>query len=236
MRKMFLLAGMAVAMCATNVVLADDSHDGHSDNSVNVTFNGTSTYGGTVGMTLSGDLHFQDGSSSRNGYAGQLNNTVDGAAFKTYATEITQWAGSGEFQVIDLAQFSTDSEDDESQAGEEKADAIYRLYNSTNRSDDINTNAKAIAFQAVIWEIIYDYDGESASDISLTKGNLAMTGVDSTLFNLYKGFATSSASEDIHVIVISNEDNQDQILSVPLPGAAAMAGLGLLGLTTRRRR
>lgn len=218
-----VLVGAAAAACVTGTALAD---------SVNVTFDGIGgNLGQTVGFTLSGGLHFADGSTNRTGYAGQLSHTVDGVSYKTYCTELTQWAGNGVFEKIALP----DAPQPGSGMGQTKADAIYRLYNATNLADDIDTSAKAAAFQAVIWEVIYDFDG-SESDISLASGKLAMTGVDATLFSLYSSYATGTGNKDPHIIVISNNDRQDQILSVPLPGAAAMAGLGMLGLVSRRRR
>lgn len=202
---------------------------------VNITYQGTSgNLGQGVTVSLGGGLFFQDGASSRSVWAGQLSQAIDGMSVKTYCTELTQWAGSGVFNVVSVDQAPKPG----SGMGQAKAEAIYQLFNATNRGADIATNAQAAAFQAVIWEIVYEFDG-AESDLSLAGGNVQISGVNSVLFDLYRGLASAGNGDKTPtVIAYTNDTRQDQLglRIVPLPGAAGMAGLGLAGVTVRRRR
>ena len=222
MKKHVMLTAIAAAGLA-GVASAD---------TVNVVFGGISgNYGKSVDIQLSNGLKFGDGSSYKSGiWAGQLTHIIDGVSEKTYCTELTQWAHSGIFDIVDVE----DAPKPGSGMGAEKAAAIYALFNSTNRAQDINTNKEAAAFQAVIWEIVYDYEG-SNSDFNISAGSVKISGIDSALFNLFKGYA-QSGSTAASVVAISNPNYQDQLRIVPLPSAAGMAGLGLLALSAKRRR
>ena len=123
--------------------------------------------------------------------------------------------------------------------GTTKADAIYRQFNATNDGADIDSNAKASAFQAVIWDIVYDYNG-SQSSLDRDSGNVRfLSGIDAGLFSQYAGLAGDLLGDSsAGVIAYTNSSYQDQLgmQVVPLPGAAAMAALGLGGVAIRRRR
>lgn len=197
--------------------------------SVEIVFNGSSgNLGNAVNVSLHNGLYFQDGSSSKGVWAGQLSHTIDGVDFKTFCTELTQWAGSGQYECV-----SVDLAPNTLPMGQEKADAIYRLFNATNGGEDIATNAEAAAFQGVIWEIVYDLDG----GFGVNSGNVRISGLNSGLFSQYQALATDQQGDSApRVVAFTSENRQDQLAVVPLPGAAAMAGFGLAGIAVRRRR
>lgn len=204
---------------------------GASADSVNITFDGVGgNLGGGVTVALSGGLSFADGSHYKNVWAGQLSHTIDGVASKTYCTELTQWAHSGVYDIVNVANAPNSGP-----MGADKAAAIYRLFNATNGGLDVNTSTKAKAFQAVIWEIVYDFAGGT----NMYAGKVQISGVSNTWFNTFAGYAADLQGDaSATVIAYTNQQYQDQLgmRSIPLPGAAAMAGLGLGGLAVRRRR
>ncbi|MCC7389727.1 MAG: PEP-CTERM sorting domain-containing protein [Phycisphaerales bacterium] len=204
---------------------------GASADSVNITFDGVSgNLGGTVSINLSGGLSFADGSHNKSVWAGQLSHTIDGEASKTYCTELTQWAHSGVYDIVDVANAPNSGP-----MGQDKAEAIYRLFNATNGGLDVNSDKKAKAFQAIIWEIVYDF----SSGTNLNSGKVKISGISDYWFNTFASFANNlQGNAAPTVIAYTNQQYQDQLgmRMVPLPGAAAMAGLGLGGIAIRRRR
>ncbi len=199
--------------------------------SVYLSFDGTSgNFGQTVTISLSGGLFFADGGSTKSMWAGQLSHTIDGDPTKTYCTELTQWAHSGVYDIVPVADAPSSGP-----MGQARAEAIYRLFNATNGAQAINTGPKAAAFQALIWEIVYDFD----SGTDLTAGKVQFSGVSTTWFDLYAGYANDLQGDaTAGVIAYTNTSYQDQLglQIVPLPGTAAMAALGLGGIAARRRR
>ncbi len=202
-----------------------------SADSVNISFDGISAnYGRGVDVALSGGLTFADGDPTKRVWAGQLSHTVNGESLKTFCTELTQWAHSGVYDIIEVAGApATDP------MGAGAAQAIYRLFNATNGGADIDSNDKGAAFQAVVWEIAYDFN----IGLSLGAGRVQIGGVSNTWFNTFKQFAMDPQGDaSPNTIAYTHEQWQDQLgpRPIPLPGTAAMGVVGLVTLGSRRRR
>lgn len=202
-----------------------------SADTVPVAFEGLGTYGHSASVHLYNGLHFGDGSSHKTIWAGQLRHKIDGDSTTTFCTELSQWVGAGDFEIVEVADAPTGPG-----MGQARAEAIYKLFNATNAGQDIDTDAKAAAFQAAIWEIVYDFD----NGLGLNGGSVQITdGVSSSTVQAYLDLALDAQGDKTpRVIAYSHESFQDQLglRIVPLPGVAAMAGLGLGGIATRRRR
>ena len=134
--------------------------------------------------------------------------------------------------------------------GSAKATDLALLWENAYSESLTWAAADAQAFQAVVWEIVY----ETASTYDLGSGNFELTGLDTTGGS---SSAASKASEwigklnndqwtDFATLVVMYGDAQDQIFEVegggdnfvPLPSSAlaGIAFLGLLGLVRVRRK
>ena len=204
---------------------------------------------------------YQGGGNLGNLAVGQLKHEIDGDLTYTFCIELDQTAGPGS----GLASFSHESLTAGSAMNAVQADALNRLANATvsgfgNGSQTLGQvffaagagNRASAAFQATIWEIVYDFSDftSGASD------NALLTGGDITFAPAFHGnsdfnaafAAFRSAALDVNnstagsLSAIRSGDFQDQVLysfapnAIPTPAAAGMAGLSLGLLGVRRRR
>lgn len=111
--------------------------------------------------------------------------------------------------------------------------------------DAETADARAAAFQLVVWEITHenfsatDRDGV-AGQIDLGMGGLqaALTGDDDVAFwvNEIVGSIGEEGWLESELLGLINDEAQDQIILVPAPGALALLGLGSFAAVRRRRR
>ena len=144
---------------------------------------------------------------------------------KAYSIQVDVRATDGWKQVFSLSE-ALDIQ---------RAQVLSALYASQNNGL-FSSREKVVAYQALIWEIVYDYDG-TAQSINLRTGSLQIAGIKSNLFASMKNTAMRGGP-DANLRVISGDAGDGQILVVPLPSGFGLAGIGLLGLwsTTRRRK
>ena len=167
-------------------------------------------------------------------WAGHNKQIVGGHMTHSYGLDVFREAGTGDHDV-DKPHFTFD---------QHTRDALHALFNATN-GGQVETNREAVAFQAVLWELVTDFQG-SASSVDLHAGSLRISaGIDESLFNSYKSaaFDPNRSSLDGNLRVLSRGGFQRQalvmespLMSVPLPGGAALALAGLGLIACRRAR
>lgn len=127
--------------------------------------------------------------------------------------------------------------------GAGKAQAIYDIFGAfgaTATAIGADNNFGA-AFQAAVWEIVYDYDsGVGLASIDLASGNVKIHNADGDPlaadvvndFNAILG--AIGTTRGLPILGVGHNDFQDQLF-LPAPGSLALAATGL-GLLGRRRR
>ncbi|CAG0962266.1 hypothetical protein PHYC_00791 [Phycisphaerales bacterium] len=208
---------------------------------IDARFTGTQK-GGTVRV----DSPYFDG----NVFAGQLKHTLSNGPAElngnwiTYCTDLAQHVTSNtrSYDIVPLSLLP-----DNVPMGADKASAIRDMYIFANGSQLTTTtsNDLATAFQLAVWEIIVDFNNvpEAGYGLSMTSGdfrarktsgNPLSSGVMTQLGNLFGAIGDAPQSQ-IALLGIRSGDYQDQIIPVPAPGAAALAGMGVLLVAGRRR-
>lgn len=174
-------------------------------------------------VSLSGGLTFFDGETDKTVWAGHRSMTVDGQQGLAFSAELTERNTDGWFETMTL----------DAAYGSAKAEAIRALFGS-HASDAVLNRETASAFQALLWEIVYDYDGDAES-IDLATGSLRIAGVAGVHFADMKSSALRGGGSP-SIEVVRGDDGNDNFRIVPLPSTAGLASAGLLGFAASHRR
>ncbi|MEM7754328.1 MAG: hypothetical protein AAF297_01690 [Planctomycetota bacterium] len=146
------------------------------------------------------------------------------------------------YELVDLTDVPVTADMSSTPLTSAQADAVLRIVSAAPEVFDASFtgNGRSAAFQLVLWEIIYDFDGTAAS-LDLESGNVSFTRTDGT--SVFSGALGSSATDlldaaingDINqgVIALANAGNQDQLF-LPTPGGTVV--LAAAGLAVARRR
>ena len=146
------------------------------------------------------------------------------------------------YDIVDLTDVPVTADMSSDQLTAAQADAVLRLVSAAPEVFGLGfgNNGRAGAFQLVLWEIIYDFDGTAAS-LDLEAGNVSFTRTNGD--SVFSGQLGSSASEFLDaavngditqgVVALANAGRQDQIF-IPAPGGVAV--LAATGLAIARRR
>lgn len=192
---------------------------------------------------------------NQNVFAGQLKHELSGGTglgamlngtYVTYCSDISQYVTSTTktYTVLPVEQVPGASP-----MGLNKASALRNLYTFGAGAQLLNTatNDYAAAFQIAVWEIVHDYNSNlGVSSLSLTggsfqakntNGNALPSGIATQLNTLFAGiFNLPEGANPVDIAGISHATAQDQIVTVPTPGALALAGTGGLLFIKRRRK
>jgi hypothetical protein len=191
---------------------------------VYVQFQGEHT-GRAVAVSLSGGLTFADGSASQTLWAGERSMLVDGRLIRGYSAGLTGTSGDGWYDEVPVSDG----------ASVEKVRAISALF--AGRAESSDNSDEAATLQAMLWEIVYDFDGSDRS-IDMAGGDVSFGLIDGALFDAMKRAALGIDWTDrkTSVTMLSSDKHNGQLIMVPLPSGAGLAGLGLLGFASWRRR
>ena len=179
-----------------------------------------------VAVTLSNGLTFASGSTSGVIWAGKRSLLLDGVMFDVFSAELTGINGDGWYET-------RTSGETQNVLGSSKAAAISRLFGAHD-GGKFTSREQTAAFQAMLWEIVYDYDGTEES-IDLDSGSVAFKLVNAAEFDSFKASAMRGGSKP-GVGLISSGPLNDSFRIVPLPSTAGLTMLGLLGVASVRRR
>ncbi|MCA9279824.1 MAG: hypothetical protein H6815_09585 [Phycisphaeraceae bacterium] len=172
-------------------------------------------------------------------FAGPRAFELAGHAVQTYSLEVGGNTGSGAFEQVSLESLLAGP----GSLAAVKADGLAALGNATNLGL-FEDRASAAAFQAMIWEIVLDYDGtEESLDIEGTgSANFMASGIDAAIFEQMKQHVLAGVDTSRCFTVYKADGLENQILfdnpnpSVPLPGVSILGIAGLATVGARRRR
>lgn len=197
-----------------------------------------------TGLGKTSSVTFQSGDSSaftnRNLFVGQLKHRLGTGAsardFLTYCIDLTQYAGDGTFNLVSLhdAPVTAPSPSNKWELNNDQVDALNALFNA--HIAGVDTNNEAAAFQAAVWEIVFDWSTVDAGTYSLTAGKVRLTNITTATFNSYVNAARTRTDTTSVLGAIVSESKQDQLVMIPLPSAGLLAAAGMGAVGLRRRR
>lgn len=198
-----------------------------------------------------------DDSNARNVFAGELNHVISNATgldsylngqHRTFCADITETVASNGAEYLTAPIESIPlTASNATPMSSTRADAIRALYRSSSATllaGDLSS-AYATAMQLTVWEIVNDFDG-TADSINLSQGSLRVTAtngsdLDQDILDQLSAlrsdvmFAINQQHDGIdRVIGLTNSGAQDQLVTIPAPGAYALLAIG--GFLAHRRR
>lgn len=223
----------------------------------------TASNAGIVDMRFTGigagsSVQIQLGDAdAKNVFAGELNHVITSATgldsylngeHRTFCADITETVASNGAQYftapLETIPLTASNSVPMSSTRADAIRALYRSSSATLLAGNL-TNAYAAAMQLTVWEIVNDFDG-SENSINLDQGTLRITGTNGSdmnqdildqLSNLKSDimFALNQQNDGVErVIGLANSGAQDQLVTIPAPGALALLMAG--GCIVHRRR
>jgi hypothetical protein len=219
--------------------------------------NWTMTYNGlglneTVGIRFR-NLESWDSATAASGFdgveAGQHNFTVYGKTYSNYCVQLFEGLVEGETNVWCTAALADvpDGPPAPGPMGAIKAVLIQDLYARFHQSvKDSGNSVQHAAFNVVLWEITHESlaaaDADAAlAQLSLVNGALQLDGAKVSVLNAANAMLAllgdgGFKSLGDNLFGLTHPTRQDHLVVVPIPAAAMLAGVGLLGAGLLRRR
>lgn len=234
---------MKTTMIAAVVAAAGFASGALAADTVSMKFSGTGS-GSNVKAT-----YF---STTLNVFAGQLKHTITSGTgwsarlngdHRTFCTDFNEYVTSSfkTYKVVD-PQWTPNA----APMGVDKADAIRDIYTTAGIaiSQSGLNNDMATAFQLAVWDIVADYNANiGIAGLGLSGGHFKASktnggSLSSGIINNYNTLINSigHTARTAPVLGLTNNGSQDQLVYVPTPGAASLAGLGGLLAARRQRR
>lgn len=171
-------------------------------------------------------------------FAGPRAFEIGGEQLRSYSLDVTGETGSGMFENVSLESLLGGP----SLLSAWKADALAALSNAYN-GGLFQDRVRAAAFQAMIWEIVIDFDGTEESLVLDGTGSrdFMVKGISVLVFEEMKQQVLARIDTTHRFNVYSSPGLESMIVfgdsfSVPLPGASALGLVGLSLVGARRRR
>ncbi|MFO0829793.1 MAG: hypothetical protein U0572_16755 [Phycisphaerales bacterium] len=196
-------------------------------------------------------VNYNLGGNTGSTWAGVFNWTGSGTPYKTFCTQIGETIGFGQtatYNCVDVT-LVPDSPNGGGipvgPMGALRATVLKDLYARHYNDATLSSNVTAGAFQIAVWEITHESLGNATTAAQYLAGLNVTTGFAqfsdgsgaSTLAQQWiAGLGIDGFQDFACLIGLTNESLQDQLLVVPVPIPAALAGLGLLGVGFLRRR
>jgi len=166
--------------------------------------------------------------------------------YKTFCTELGEHIGGGQtvtYNCVAPSQVPTNP----GFMGTVRAEALQTLFALNYNAGMLASGTQSAAFQALIWEISHDTTLDDSSydtlvdGLGLGTGSFRLTSGDGGVLTAADGFIGALQARTTYLaydnlVGLQNYGAQDQLIVVPLPTTAMLAGLGLIGAAATRRR
>lgn len=204
-----------------------------------------------VGINYNGARSFSaaPAGSYNSVYAGRMQwNGPYGKSYTTYCTQLNEYISWNQTVTYTETEIENvpDAPGSPGPMGSIKAallrDLYARHYATVKASSSNDLNA---AFQVAVWEITHENinaanAAAAVGQLNVLTGALQMNGANagvlSAATNLLNGLGFGGFKSFDGLVGLSHLTAQDQLIVVPVPVPALMAGLGLLGIAALRRR